>query len=164
VKIRTVTYDSRKKAFEVVTRGKRYSFPYAKLPARHSCRHLVKRVYVDDELAGEAFTYELASGEEGTVHLDEVLQYNGDPRYQRDILLYKLTLLAQQRVKSTLLSKRELIRRLKTSPAQFYRLLDQTNYAKSIDQLMALLAILDCQIDLVVRRKPRHARVPTGVS
>ena len=121
-------------------------------------------MYVNDELGNEAFTYELDSGAEGTVHLDQVLDYNRDPRYQRDMLLYKLTLVAQQRVKSSLLSKRELIRRLGTSPAQFYRLLDQTNYSKSIDQLTALLAILDCQVDLVVRRKPRRARVPSGAS
>ena len=121
-------------------------------------------MYVDDELGSEAFTYELASGAEGTVHMDQVLEYNGDPRHQRDMLLYKSTLIAQQRVKSTLLSKRELIRRLGTSPAQFYRLLDQTNYSKSIDQLTALLAILDCQIDLVVKRKPARARLPAGVS
>ncbi len=164
MKIRSVTYDNRTKAFEVVTHGNRYSFPYAKLPARRSRTSLVTNVYVDDELGNEAFTYELDSGEEGTVHLDQVLDYNRDPRYQRDMLLYKLTLVAQQRVKSSLLSKRELIRRLGTSPAQFYRLLDQTNYSKSIDQLTALLAILDCQVDLVVRRKPRCARVPSGAS
>lgn len=33
------------------------------------------------------------------------------------------------------LSKREVIRRLRTSAAQFYRLLDQINYRKSVDPL-----------------------------
>ena len=82
--------------------------------------------------------------------IDHVLQYNRDPRYMRDLLLYKLTLVAQEQVRSSSLSKREIIRRLGTSPAQFYRLLDQTEYKKSIDQLMALLSILDCDVDLVV--------------
>jgi hypothetical protein len=68
----------------------------------------------------------------------------------RDLLLYKLTLVAQEQVRSSSLSKREIIRRLGTSPAQFYRLLDQTDCRKSIDQLMALLSILDCDVDLVV--------------
>ena len=77
----------------------------------------------------------------------------------RDLLLYKLTLAAQERVKSSPLSKRELIRRLGTSPAQFYRLLDQTNYKKSMDQLMVLLHILDCEVDLVVRKKRLHEAV-----
>ena len=34
---------------------------------------------------------------------------------------------------------------------QLYRLLDQTNYEKSIDQLVFLLQILDCDVDPVVR-------------
>ena len=31
--------------------------------------------------------------------------------------------------------------------------LDQTNYRKSLDQVLALLQVLDCEIDLVVRTK-----------
>lgn len=163
MKIRTVHYDNRKKAFEVVTNAKSYSFPYAKLAARPSGQNPIKRVYVDEELGNEAFTYELASGDEGTVHIDQVLEYNRDPRYMRDMLLYKLTLAARERVKRTRLSKRELIRRLGTSPSQFYRLLDQTNYSKSIDQLMALLGILDCEVDLVVKRKKTCPGVPVAL-
>jgi hypothetical protein len=162
MKIRSVHHDNRKKAFEVTTSAKSYTFPYAKLDVQPSRQNPVKRVYVDEELGNEAFTYELASGREGTVHIDQVLEYNRDPRYMRDLLLYKLTLAAQDRVKRTPLSKRELIRRLRTSPAQFYRLLDQTNYTKSLDQLMALLAILDCEVDLVVKRKRACSGVSVG--
>jgi hypothetical protein len=50
-------------------------------------------------------------------------------------------------------SKREIMRRLGTSAAQLYRLLDQTNYRKSVDQVLALLQVLNCEIDLVVRSK-----------
>jgi hypothetical protein len=46
-----------------------------------------------------------------------------------------------------------MIRRLGTSPAQLYRLLDQTNYAKSVDQLLRLLSILDYEVDLVIRAR-----------
>ena len=152
MKIKKVTHNNRKKAFEVTTYAKRYWFPYAKLEVRPSRENPIKRLYVDRELDSEAFTYELESGDEGTVHMDHVLEYNRDPRYMRDLLVYRLTLAAQKRVKRSSLSKREMIRRLGTSPAQFYRLLDQTNYQKSIDQLMALLHILDCEVDLVVRR------------
>ncbi len=153
MKIKRVTENNRKKAFEVITRSKEYLFPYAKLEVSPSRKNPVKKVYVDKELGNEAFTYELESGEEGTVHMDHVLDYNRDPKYLRDLLLYKLTLEIQKRVKSSSLSKRELIRRLGTSPAQFYRLLDQTNYKKSLDQLMALLHVLDCEVDLVVKKK-----------
>lgn len=121
-------------------------------------------MYVDEELGHEAFTYELASGEEGTVHIDQVLDYNRDPRYLSDLLLYKLTLVARERVERSRLSKRELIRRLGTSAAQLYRLLDPTNYAKSIDQLVALLSVLDCEVDLIVRKAPAPRDVPAEVS
>ena len=46
-----------------------------------------------------------------------------------------------------------MIRRLGTSPAQLYRLLDQTNYAKSVDQMLALLSVLDCEVELVVKHR-----------
>ena len=163
MKINSVHPDNRKKAFEVATRNHRYRFPFAKLRLPPTQANPVRSVHVNDELGREAFTYELQSGEEDTVHIDQVLDYNRDPRYMRDMLLYKLTLVAQERVKSSSLSKRELIRRLGTSPAQFYRLLDQTNYSKSIDQLMALLSILDCEVDLIVK-KPSRPRAPAGVA
>jgi len=69
-----------------------------------------------------------------------------------DLLLYKLTLEAQKQVEKSPLSKRELIRRLNTSPAQFYRILDEENYRKSIDQVLGLLAVLDCQVEFRVER------------
>jgi hypothetical protein len=158
MKIKTVRPNNRKKAFEVTTSGNRYWFPYAQLALRPSRQEPVKRVYVEKELGCEGFTYELASGRQDTVHIDHVLHYNRDPNYVRDQLLYRLTLAAQERVKDSPLSKRELIRRLGTSPAQFYRLLDQTNYTKSLSQLMALLAILDCDIDVVVKRRRGRRR------
>ncbi len=71
----------------------------------------------------------------------------------RDLLLYKLTIEAQARMESTPLSKRELARRLKTSLTQIYRLLDQTNYRKSVDQVLGLLRVLDCDVDFVVRTR-----------
>ena len=70
----------------------------------------------------------LRSGRTGTVHVEQVLEYNQDPTYLRDLLLYRLTLEAQKRVAESPLSKREIVRRLGTSAAQLYRLLDQTNY------------------------------------
>ena len=36
---------------------------------------------------------------------------------------------------------------------QFYRLLDQTNCRKSVDQMLAFLQVLDCDVELVVRAK-----------
>lgn len=153
MKITSVAANGRRKAFEVRLRGACYWFPYARCRPSPSAADPVAEVFVDPELAREGFTFRLKSGAEGTVHLDQVLDYNKDPSYLRDMLLYRLTLTAQKRVAAGHLSKRELIRRLATSPAQLYRLLDQTNYAKSVDQMLRLLSILDCQVELVVRAK-----------
>lgn len=158
MKIKRVKPNNRRKTFEVTTYNKTYLFPYVKLALQPSPTNPIADVYADRELAHEAFTYVLASGDEGTVHIDHVLEYNQDPGYLRDMLLYRLTLEAQKRVENSPLSKRELIRRLGSSATQFYRLLDQTNYKKSFGQLLTLLHVLDCDVDLVVKeRVPKSA-------
>jgi hypothetical protein len=157
MKIQKVAFNNRKRAFEVEAGGKHFLFPYAKLQPAPSAEKRVTEATIDRELGREAFTYKLESGEEGTVHIDHVLEYNEDPDYLRDLLLYKLTLEAQRRVSNSSLSRREIIRRLGTSATQFYRLLDQKNYRKSIDQLLSLLRVLDCDVELVVRDRPSHS-------
>ena len=153
MKIRSVKFNNKRKNFEVAASGKTYVFPYVKARPSPTSDDPVTRVYVDKELGGEGFTYELQSGKTGTVHVEQVLEYNRDPNYLRDLMLYKLTLEAQRRIAESPLSKREIIRRLGTSATQLYRLLDQTNYKKSLDQLVSLLQLLECDVDLVVRAK-----------
>jgi hypothetical protein len=153
MKIRSVKTNNRRKLFEVRVGNKRLVFPFARLEVRPTSNDPVANVFVDQEVGAEGFTYVLQSGREGTVHIEEVLEYNQDPDYLRDLLLYRLTLEAQKAVAATPLSRREIIRRLGTSPAQLYRLLDQMNYRKSVDQLLRLLQVLDRDVDLVVRVK-----------
>jgi hypothetical protein len=153
MKIRSVRFNNKRKDFQVASSGKKYAFPYVKATPSPTSDDQVTRVYVDKELGGEGFTYELQSGKTGTVHVEQVLEYNRDPNYLRDLMLYKLTLEAQRRIADSPLSKREIIRRLGTSATQLYRLLDQTNYKKSLDQLVSLLQLLECDVDLVVRAK-----------
>jgi hypothetical protein len=105
------------------------------------------------DLGREAFTYVLESGREGSIHVEQVLEYNQDPAHHRDLLLYNLTIEAQKRVAASSLSKREIIRRLRTSATKFYRLVDQTNYKKSVDRMLSLLHVLDCEVDLIVKAK-----------
>jgi hypothetical protein len=153
VRIRTVKANNRRKAFEVRVNRKRLVFPFARLEVQPSADDPIVKVFVDQELGREGFTYILQSGREGTVHIEDVLEYNQDPNYLRDLLLYRLTLEAQKRIATTPLARREIIRRLGTSPTQLYRLLDQTNYRKSVDQMLRLLQVLDCDVELVVRAK-----------
>lgn len=154
MKIRKVRANARRRVVELSTARRSFVYPFVRLQPRPSVEDPIARIRVDRELASEGFTYTLASGREGSVHIEQVLEYNKDPGHLRDRLLYALTLEAQKRVEKTLLSRREIIRRLGTSPAQFYRLLDQTNYRKSVDQLLALLQALDCDVDVTVRARP----------
>jgi hypothetical protein len=156
MKITRVVANNRKKAFEIRTRSGEYVFPYAAARPVAGQGDRVLDACVDEEMGNEGFIYTLASGDEGSVHIDHVLEYNRDPGYVADLLLYKLTLWAQKAVKRSNLSTRELIRRLDTSPAQFYRLLDQTNYRKSMRQLLALLQILDCEVDVVLKTSSKE--------
>jgi len=147
MKIKKVTVNNRKKAFELVTTKGDFDFPFSRLRLKPTEAHPIKEAYVDKEIGSQGFTYTLASGKEDTIHVDQVLEYNKDPDYMRKTLLYKLTVQAQKMIEARGISKRELVRRLHTSPTQLYRLLDQAFYGKTLDQMVRLLSALDCPVD-----------------
>lgn len=154
MKLRRVTVNNRKAQLELMVRsGKVYPVPFAKLDPRPTSSDRISSAYIDKQLGNEAVTYVLESGAEGAVHIDHALEYNQDPSYLAEILIHKLTVEAIRRVETAALSRRELARRLKTSVPQLYRLLDPTNTRKSISQLVVLLHVLDCDVELVVKTK-----------
>ena len=153
MKIRTVACNNHRKAFQVKTAAATLELPYSKVDPPPSGSDPIAKVFVDPELGKEGFTYVLRSGREGSVHLDHVLEYNQDPAYLRDALLYWLTVEARKRAGQSGLSKREIIRRLGTSATQLYRLLDQTNCRKSVDQMLSLLQVLGCDVQIVTSDK-----------
>jgi hypothetical protein len=154
MKIRSVKENSRKQEFSVVTfGGKSFSFPYSKTKPRPTAKNRVAEVFVDKELGKEAFTYILESGKEGSVHIDHVLEYNEDPKYLADLLTYKMSVEAKRGIEESSLSRRQLAHRLKTSVPQLYRLLDPENTSKSMSQLVALLHLLDRDVDVVIKKK-----------
>ncbi len=157
MKILSVAANNRRHLFEVRTRRQTFVFPYAKADPAPSVDDRVAEVFVDPELGREAFTFQLTSGAEGSVHIDAVLEYNKDPSYVADLALYQLTQEARTRFESSGLSAREVARSLGTSPTQLYRLLDPTNYAKSLRQLMALLYLLGCDVNVEVKERRRRA-------
>ena len=151
-KLCRVTVNNRKRQFDVTTRsGRVLPLPFSKLDPRPTPDNLVREVFVDRELGNEGFTYRLGSGSEGSVHVDQVLEYNEDPGYLSDQLIYQLTLEAERRVEASGLSRRELARRLNTSVPQLYRLLSPANTRKSMTQLIALLQVLGCDVAVVVK-------------
>lgn len=151
MKIKNVQHNNRKKAFEVITAKGIFEFPYAKARPQPRRGNYVRDVYVDKDLGNEGFTFILESGVEGSVHLDHVLEYNQEPEYMRDLLLYNLTVAVQERLEKSPVSKREVIRRLGTSATQLYRLLDPANSRKSIGQMLTILHLLDCEVELVIK-------------
>jgi hypothetical protein len=157
VKILSVATNNRRHAFEVRTRRQQFVFPYAKASPAPSTGDRVAEVFVDPELGREAFTFRLDSGAEGSVHIDAVLEYNEDPSYMADLALYRLTQEARKRFEISGLSTREVARSLGTSPTQLYRLLDPTNYSKSLRQLLSLLYLLGCDVDVEVKDRPGRA-------
>lgn len=154
MKLRSAVANNHKREFLVITRaGREYSFPYVQAAPVPSSADPLSDVQVDKELGNEAFTFMLQSGNQGTVHFEQVLEYNEDPQYLADLLAYQLSLEARRCLDASELSTRQIARRLNTSAPQLYRLIDPSNTRKSMKQLVALLHVLGCEVDLVVRKK-----------
>ena len=146
MKITDVRVNNRRKSIEIGTRKGVLSLPFAKLRVKPTAHARITEIYVDPELGRRAITYRLASGQEDSVHMDAFLDYNRDPDFLRKIMLHKLTLEAVKAMKASGLSKQEVIRRLKTSPSQLYRLLDPANQRKSMDEMLRLFSVLGINI------------------
>src|SRR3989338_4665891 len=140
MKIKSVKINNRKKTLEIETQKGCFGLPFSRLELKPSFKDKIMKIYVDKELDDRAITYILESGKEDSIHLDAFLDYNKDPDFLRDITLHKLTIVAIKCLNTSNLSKHEVIRRLKTSPSQLYRLLDPTNYKKSTDEMLRLLS------------------------
>lgn len=168
MKIENVSINNRRKEFSIVTSsGVAYTFPFAEADPRPGSGTRIEEVCVDKELGNEAITYALSSGDEGSIHLEQFLEYNKDPRYMAELLTYKLTLEVRHEIENSGLSRRQIAKRLKTSVPQLYRLLDPANTRKSINQLVSLLHVLDCKVDLIVEGRAdgrTHREHGNGVS
>src|SRR6478609_8933775 len=83
VKVGRVTVNARERAFPVRLGRTTFRFPFVKADPTPTTDDPVARVWSDPELAHQGFSYALASGQEGSVLADQVLDYNSDPRYLR---------------------------------------------------------------------------------
>ncbi len=154
MKIRSARVDYRKRRVELTTYGGRsLPYPFVRMEPQPSSDDRVAEIEIDRELGREAVTYTLESGGEGFVHIDQALDYNADPAYLAELLVHRLTLEATRRIEECGLSRREIARRLGTSVPQLYRLLEPGRPSKSINQLVKLLNVLGCEVDLVLRER-----------
>jgi hypothetical protein len=72
---------------DVRTSTKKLIFPFSKAEPTPAIEDPITELFVDQEAGREAFTYVLHSGRTGTVHVEQVLEYNRDPTYLRNLLL-----------------------------------------------------------------------------
>lgn len=157
MKILKAVANNRKKALEIETSKGVFSLPFSKLQLKPTAKDRIKTIYVDPELAKTAVTYALESGKEDSVHLDAFLDYNREPDFMRNMTLHQLTVEALKLFKKSGLSKHELTRRLKTSPSQIYRLLDPSNYQKSVDEMLRLLAVFGYRLEIQLVKESARA-------
>ena len=151
MKIRGVRIDRRRRCFHLdLGRKGVLDIPFARCEPVPTREDPAVEAFVDPALAREGITFRLASGAEGVVLADQALDYHSDPDYLRDLLLHRLRVEARDRMETSSLGVRTLGRRLGTSPAQIYRLLDPTNYRKSVDQMLRLLHALDAKVEVTV--------------
>lgn len=153
MKIKKAWVNRRKKSVEIETAKGILGLPFARLRLKPKPNDRVVEVIVDKELGKRAITYRLESGREDSIHLDAFLDFNQDPDFLRDVTLHKLTVQARQFMKKVGISKQEMIRRLKTSPSQLYRLLDPSNYRKSVDEMLRLLSVLGYHVELKIYKE-----------
>ena len=152
MKIKRVLANNRKRSFLVDTAKGVFEFPYSELRFKPTKSDPLLEVSADPELGNEALTYQLKSGATDTIPLDAVLEYNRESDYMRDLLLHKLSLNAQRALRERKITKRELSRRLRTSPAHVYRLLNQAFYGKTIDEMVRLLSALGQTVEITVSK------------
>jgi hypothetical protein len=69
-----------------------------------------------------------------------------DPDVARKRTLYGLTCLAQDTVRRSKPTKKPITRRLGCTPTHRFRLLDQSLYSKTIDQMVKLLSVLGVEL------------------
>jgi hypothetical protein len=73
MKIRGVKVNRRRKALEIAVARRRLTFPFARLKPSPTAKDPLVTAIVDRELGSEGITYVLKSGQEGTVHVEDVL-------------------------------------------------------------------------------------------
>lgn len=147
-KIKSVEANNRKKSLIIQTSKGEMTLPYSKLRTPPSSENKIVEIFPDREIKNEGITYQLEDGTEETVHVDVFLNFNKDPDYIRELALYDLTIQIQKQRSKLKVPISELSRRLNTSRSQIHRLLDQTNYKKTLDSMLDLACALGLDVEI----------------
>ena len=145
--------DYRSKGFFVHMGERKLLYPFVMLDPRPGLKDRMLRVYADEKLGREVIHYVLQSGRQGRISAEDVLLYYREPSDLRGKVLYTLTIEALERIQQCPLSQRQILKRLRTSASQLDRLLDASNFYKSINGVLDLLEVLGCDVDITVRAR-----------
>lgn len=126
------------------------NLPFGKLMTPPSKENPIESVWIEPEMAELGVSYKLKNGQVDSVPLEAFLDFNKDPEFIREMELHRLSLLALKAVKKSGISKNELCRMMNTSMSQLLRLLDPTNYSKSLDQMVKLFTLLGHEVKIDV--------------
>jgi antitoxin HicB len=149
--VKAFRIDARKRRIELTDHaGRTLGIPFARLDPPPQRAADIAHIGFDPHVGHHGVVYRLTDGTEGALLWDHCLDYNADPAYVEAALLRQLTAAADEALTTSGLAKREVARRLGTSPTQLYRLLDADNSKKSIGQLLALLHVLGRKAELVI--------------
>lgn len=127
-------------------------FPLSKLKKPFSSYKNISEFFIDEELGCEAVTLISKTGEEESIHLDSFLEINSDPEYFRNLFLYELTSDLVKVFDSDGLVKKHVAAKLDTSMAQLYRVLDTTNYSKTLDQVIKTFAAIGYKVNYRIEK------------
>lgn len=145
--------DYRSKGFIVHMGKRRLFYPFAMLDPRPTLKDPFIRGYADGTFGNEVVHYVLQSGKQGRISAEDVLHYYREVSELRGKVLYTLSIEAWERIQQSPLSRRQILKRLRTSASQLDRLLDETNFYKSINGVLDLLEVLGCDVDITVRSR-----------
>ncbi len=150
MKVKSVKANNRARRLELTTSRGVHHFPYAQLDPVPTSDNRIEDVFVDREIAREGVTYRLEDGAEQSLLLDQVLFFNHEPDYMRELLVRKASALAGRLLQETPLSTRAVARLLATNSAQVNRLADPNTTTNHLENVLALLHVLDAEIELRV--------------
>ena len=153
MKIIDVENNNRTKRITISTKNGDLILPYAKLRLIPNKDNRISEIFVDPELANRAITYLLEDGQEDSVHMDAFLEFEQDPDHTRDMALHNMTLDALEKFEESDYTKSDLAQMLKTSRSQVNRLLDPSNYDKSLDEVLRLIGALGFEVSFKTKKK-----------
>ena len=154
VKIRRVAINRRKKTFDVDLGRSRYSIAFARLDPRPTADDPVEEANIDPRSRARG---SCTGSRRGPRALCSRIKSSVKQkiRYLRRILLHRVTVEARDRLTASGICKRgggPEAGRLSRPALPAAR---RPNQRKSVDQMLRLLQVLDCGVDLVVRSR-RH--------